>query len=268
MAHKIILKRFLAHKMGLAHDLCVEELNRCKSKKEVLEIEDRVRFMIRIIGVEKKRKIRVESFAEIKYIEQWNCAAEILKLVGYEMEHGEWIRKEDEDREAVELVMQDLKQVLDLVEHRIKDLEEERESGARTKCRNPACKFYGDKETNGYCSVCFKEHKSQQILDKKSTFSWKSKWTRARIRLISLIRWIILVRSQGRKHPLDDMHCYECSKKISLAASEISCKCGHRFCRRHRAPENHHCHFDFKHFGRLQLLRQNPSLEGKKLDRI
>jgi predicted nucleic acid binding AN1-type Zn finger protein len=48
--------------------------------------------------------------------------------------------------------------------------------------------------------------------------------------------------------------CFECRKKVGLAALE--CKCGFVFCSLHRFPDQHTCDFDFKTHDRTNLAKQ------------
>mmetsp|Transcript_12056 Transcript_12056/g.18025 ORF Transcript_12056/g.18025 Transcript_12056/m.18025 type:complete len:120 (-) Transcript_12056:264-623(-) len=39
--------------------------------------------------------------------------------------------------------------------------------------------------------------------------------------------------------------CFQCRKKVGIAGG-LECRCGYIFCGKHRYPEEHMCHFDFR----------------------
>ena len=43
----------------------------------------------------------------------------------------------------------------------------------------------------------------------------------------------------------------ECNKKLKL--SDMECRCGKRFCVKHRLPEDHFCCIDYKNINPVQL---------------
>ncbi|KAJ7978885.1 Zinc finger A20 and AN1 domain-containing stress-associated protein [Quillaja saponaria] len=57
--------------------------------------------------------------------------------------------------------------------------------------------------------------------------------------------------------------CKNCNKKVGLTGFE--CRCGDVFCGRHRYPEEHACKIDYKELGRQVLIKQNPMIDGDKL---
>ena len=57
--------------------------------------------------------------------------------------------------------------------------------------------------------------------------------------------------------------CSFCSKGNILIP--YRCKCQLNFCKKHRLPENHNCHFDFKEEGRNQIKTNNPLIMPNKL---
>jgi predicted nucleic acid binding AN1-type Zn finger protein len=60
--------------------------------------------------------------------------------------------------------------------------------------------------------------------------------------------------------------CPICNKKLSLVA--VRCRCGHRFCQKHRLAELHACSFDFKKEGRTYLSKTVVKCDGVKVDKI
>jgi predicted nucleic acid binding AN1-type Zn finger protein len=58
----------------------------------------------------------------------------------------------------------------------------------------------------------------------------------------------------------------KCRAKLSLVDQE--CKCGIKFCGKHRLPENHNCSFDFKEEGRRILMKNNPPIVPIKIIKV
>jgi len=59
------------------------------------------------------------------------------------------------------------------------------------------------------------------------------------------------------------IRCEKCSKKLGLTA--IRCRCGLKFCSKHRYSDQHDCAFDYKTHGRKELEEKNPQVIGTKL---
>lgn len=64
------------------------------------------------------------------------------------------------------------------------------------------------------------------------------------------------------------LRCFaaDCNKKIKI--SDLSCRCGHIFCGKHRLPETHNCSYDFKAKGKSILIENNPQIACVKIDKI
>lgn len=60
--------------------------------------------------------------------------------------------------------------------------------------------------------------------------------------------------------------CFTCHKKIGLTG--FTCKCGNIFCGTHRYAEAHDCTYDHKSAERTVLERDNPLIQGNKLQRL
>lgn len=58
------------------------------------------------------------------------------------------------------------------------------------------------------------------------------------------------------QNPDTSDRCQECGRKGGGVL--VMCKCGPRFCLKHRHPEDHACPFDHKAAGREALRAQNP----------
>ena len=59
--------------------------------------------------------------------------------------------------------------------------------------------------------------------------------------------------------------CFECNKKSLII---LQCRCGHKFCLKHRCPELHNCTFNYKKIGKEELEKNNPKIQKKKLETI
>jgi len=73
-----------------------------------------------------------------------------------------------------------------------------------------------------------------------------------------------LHKSSSEKQTISDpFKCYQCKKKIGLTA--IQCRCGFKFCDKHRYSDQHNCPVDYKTLGKKQLEEKNPKIIGAKL---
>lgn len=54
--------------------------------------------------------------------------------------------------------------------------------------------------------------------------------------------------------------CNTCNKRVGLTG--FRCRCGNKFCGKHRYPEEHSCSFDYKAFARENMLKQNQVCKG------
>ena len=57
-----------------------------------------------------------------------------------------------------------------------------------------------------------------------------------------------------------------CKTKLGLVPFE--CRCLMNFCTEHRLPENHHCSFDYKTFGKSLIEKNNQKVIGEKIQKI
>lgn len=65
---------------------------------------------------------------------------------------------------------------------------------------------------------------------------------------------------------INKSRCWKCSKKIGILG--IECACSYLFCTACRHAEAHQCTFDYAEHGKAQLKKNNPLVEGSKLDRL
>jgi len=61
------------------------------------------------------------------------------------------------------------------------------------------------------------------------------------------------------------MSCFYCKKETIML---FNCKCEYSFCLKHRLPESHRCTFDFYNHNKDKLKRENPVIQGSKLQKI
>lgn len=112
-----------------------------------------------------------------------------------------------------------------------------------SKCVNN-CGFFGNEQTDNYCSKCFGELASKTknvgVDDSASCCSTKE---------------------QTKKN-----RCWECNKKIGLTG--VKCKCDYVFCNIHRHPEKHNCCIDYKNISRKDLSKDNPLIIASKIEKM
>ncbi|KAF8359602.1 hypothetical protein PRIPAC_94597 [Pristionchus pacificus] len=51
-----------------------------------------------------------------------------------------------------------------------------------------------------------------------------------------------------------------CRSKLKLAEQSVVCACARAFCKKHRAPKEHHCPIDYKQTGRDKISKDNPKI--------
>uniref|UniRef100_A0A6C0DRX6 AN1-type domain-containing protein n=1 Tax=viral metagenome TaxID=1070528 RepID=A0A6C0DRX6_9ZZZZ len=71
---------------------------------------------------------------------------------------------------------------------------------------------------------------------------------------------------EPKKTPSNRCECSGCKAKLNLA--DITCKCGARYCSKHRYPEDHKCTFDYKAVSQALLTAAMPKVEAAKMERI
>ena len=59
--------------------------------------------------------------------------------------------------------------------------------------------------------------------------------------------------------------CAYCQKKTMMP---IVCRCKLPFCLKHRMPETHACHIDFRELGKRDLSDKLVKVESQKLEKI
>ena len=60
----------------------------------------------------------------------------------------------------------------------------------------------------------------------------------------------------------------KCKKKLKLHEKACKCKCDIAYCRDHVYENKHHCTYDYKENHKETLVKNNPIVIGKKLDKL
>ena len=68
-----------------------------------------------------------------------------------------------------------------------------------------------------------------------------------------------------KKVQVNTSRCWTCNRKIGLLG--FQCKCEYYFCAEHRYSDKHECLFDYKTQARKQLEQQNPTIAPSKLEK-
>eukprot|EP01083_Nonionella_stella_P081405 224229_1 len=151
----------------------------------------------------------------------------------------------------------------------------------RPRCAG-GCGFYGNKEHENYCSVCFKKMFPQEafkLAEKQPTIITTNKNQKSKINEINESKEEIIANDS--KNPKDKPlkkedikpkkkiqkkrhRCWNCRKKIPLAA-QFECKCGYVFCSMHRFHDAHNCDYDWKTQHTKHLASKNPEIAAPKV---
>ena len=152
------------------------------------ELISRLQFVLKHC-LSAERPLQKRQFLVHKYLCQWAVGEELMRLIGFESSDKHFNRiSTDESHQVLILKYKGLAQ--QQAEQLLKEKERAME-GSRELCK-ASCGFYGDPETSGYCSVCFKKQKQIVMTDRTSNkkASWESKWIRARKKLRCLLELI------------------------------------------------------------------------------
>jgi hypothetical protein len=118
------------------------------------------------------------------------------------------------------------------------------------------CSFYGRKDADGFCSVCYKARLRDEIA--RETGPPNPPLKKAKL----------APPPEEANLQSDKTKCWECKRRIGLLGFE--CKCGYKYCGIHRYPEQHQCKYDYKKHQRDELANKLSSyaIDQKKVTKL
>ncbi len=112
------------------------------------------------------------------------------------------------------------------------------------------CGFYASE--NGYCSKC------------SPTVSELTRSTPSPLTLGET-----MLESMEQNNPIiqeNTSRCWKCTKKVGLIG--FQCACTFVFCKKCRHAESHSCTYDYAALGKALIKKNNPLVNGTKLEPI
>lgn len=78
----------------------------------------------------------------------------------------------------------------------------------------------------------------------------------------------VIIENPHVKHKIKSNRCNmkECKTKLGLLG--FDCKCGYKFCSKHRHTDTHYCTYDHASDDKKRLINSNPQIINDKLNRI
>lgn len=246
----------------------------------------------------KNRRVNMHNHVVVKLLAPVAGAKDVLRALGYVENESKGLMEIDESKVDLPL----LTIALDLMTDRIAKLDgpsasssasasapsssgspKPASSAVRTVCKGN-CGFYGDPNTEGYCSVCFKTRQSLKpcpkncgntgdekfnglcsvcfLKVKAASVGWHKRIHMAKLKLRA-VRFFRLGTKAVQKNR---QRCFVCSRKLGINGFE--CRCGYVFCGDHRFADKHECTFDYQKAHKKKLEDENQRIFGKKLKRL
>mmetsp|Transcript_9061 Transcript_9061/g.13589 ORF Transcript_9061/g.13589 Transcript_9061/m.13589 type:complete len:357 (+) Transcript_9061:73-1143(+) len=225
----------------------------------------------------RNRRLQLTNIVVKKFITSVKGASELVKACGYlELEIGA--------KKTKYLVMKDvnldnIKLALELIQQKLRDVKAGKKSIAvpKPKPKRILCKcgFWGNIETKGLCSVCYrkevfgepdKAEEKKAEAKKKAKKSWKIGFKRATTKLAAIYRFRRNLKTDSRLIQKNKKRCFTCNKKVGYLGFE--CRCMFVFCELHRLPESHNCRYDFKRRHMNKLKKDNKVVAHDKLSKL
>jgi len=143
-------------------------------------------------------------------------------------------------------------------------------TNSSVRCVNN-CGFFGTPDTGNMCSKCYKDLQKQSNKRKEPDTPCEESDSKQQKVQPKEDEQPITSDSSTNTLPIIPSdkaisRCHKCNIKLSLAA--IKCRCGFKFCSKHRYDKEHDCTFDWKNLGKKELEEKNPVVVGKKLQGI
>ncbi|EFJ29469.1 hypothetical protein SELMODRAFT_91519 [Selaginella moellendorffii] len=139
------------------------------------------------------------------------------------------------------------------------------------RCANN-CGYYANPGTGNLCSKCFKE--SIKASKAKKIEGGGGKILHPDVANVKVggsgageVEISVAEAEIGPEAKADPNRCILCSKKITLSMV-FKCRCELVFCAKHRHPEDHSCHYDYRDKGRKDISKANPVIKAEKITKI
>jgi len=144
-------------------------------------------------------------------------------------------------------------------------------TNSSVRCVNN-CGFFGTPDTGNMCSKCYKDLQKQS--NKRKEPETPCEESDAKQRKVQDEQQCSTITSDSSTNEIPNIpadikaitRCHKCNIKLSLTA--IKCRCGFKFCSKHRYDKEHDCTFDWKNLGKKEIEENNPVVVGKKLQGI